>query len=343
MLGLDRCDPLLHGEESVRAAGLVLLAIAAFLQGLLGHGAATDPWTTAALGLHVLAAGLWLGALPSLLAACLLRPAQAPALARRFTPLGLACVAVLAVTSILQAQMFIGTLPGLLGTDYGKFALAKLALFGGLLLLAAANRFRFVPSAETSGSTRALALSITAETGLGLATVAVAAALASEPPAIHEQPIWPFALGPIPAFWDDAYLRDGLSRLLAPVAIALALFALATLVQKLRWPALLAGAITLAFISSSALAPLCRRCGSDELPVVPDRLWRALDRGRARAVPAGLRQLPWPGRPRPRTYCRRTTRLAARSLRTADRRATRRGIVLVDPPRHRPDAAGGAT
>lgn len=239
---------LLRGEGHVRAAALLPLAIAASLQGLLGHGAATDPWTTAALSLHVLAAGLWLGALPPLLAACLLRPAQAPMIARRFTPLGLACVAVLAATSILQVQSFIGTLPGLLGTDYGKLALGKLALFGGLLLLAAANRFRFVPSAETSGSAQCLALSIAAETGLGLATVAVAATLASEPPAIHEQPVWPFALRPIPAFWNDAYLRDGLARLFAPMALALSLLALAIWVRKLRWPALIAGAITLAYV-----------------------------------------------------------------------------------------------
>src|SRR5690606_2495582 len=61
---------LLHGKGAARATGLSLLAAAALLQGLLGHGAATDCWTTLALGLHVLAAGLWLGALPPLLAVC---------------------------------------------------------------------------------------------------------------------------------------------------------------------------------------------------------------------------------------------------------------------------------
>lgn len=237
-----------RGNRRAGPTALLALAAAALLQGWLGHGAATDPWITAALGLHVLAAGLWLGSLPPLLAACRLLPAQAPALARRFTPLGLACVAVLAATSLVQAQALIGTLPATLGTHYGKLTLAKLALFGALLLLAAANRCCFVPSAETSGSASGLALSITAETGLGLATVAVAAALASVPPAIHEQPIWPFALRPVPALWDDAYLRDGLFRLLAPVVIALALFALATMARKLRWPALLAGAVVLAYV-----------------------------------------------------------------------------------------------
>ncbi|WP_377848716.1 CopD family protein [Bosea sp. UC22_33] len=239
---------LLRGTGLARTVGLLLLTVAALLQGLLGHGAATDPWTTTALGLHVAAAGLWLGALPSLLAVCLLQPALAPMLARRFTPLGLACVIVLAATSVSQTQALIGSLPGLLGTAYGKLAIAKIALFGGLLLLACANRFRFAPKAETSGSASALALSVAIEAGLGLAIVAVAAALASEPPAIHERPIWPFALRPVPAFWDDAYLRDGLFRLLAPVAIALALFAAALLLRKLRWPALLAGTIALAFV-----------------------------------------------------------------------------------------------
>ncbi|MEZ2405657.1 CopD family protein [Bosea sp. RCC_152_1] len=239
---------LLRGEGVARTGALLLMTIAALLQGLLGHGAATGFWTTAALGLHVLAAGLWLGALPPLLAVCWLLPAQAPLLARRFTPLGLACVAVLAATSVLQLQELVGTLPGLMGTAYGQLAIVKIALFGGLLLLAAANRFRFVPAAATSGSTRALTLSIATETGFGLAIVAVAAALANEPPAIHEQPTWPFALRPVPAFWDDAYLRDGLFRLLTPVAIALALFSTALSLRELRWPALLAGAIALAFV-----------------------------------------------------------------------------------------------
>ncbi|TQI72452.1 putative copper export protein [Bosea sp. AK1] len=238
---------LLRGDGVVRTGALLLMTIAALMQGLLGHGAATDFWTTAALGLHVLAAGLWLGALAPLLAVCRMLPAQAPLLARRFTPLGLACVTVLAATSILQVQALVGTLPGLLGTAYGRLAIAKIALFGGLLLLAAANRIRFVPAAAASGSTRALALSIAAETGLGLAIVAVAAALANEPPAIHEQPTWPFAFRPVPAPWNDAYLRDGLSRLLVPATIALALFALAAAFRKLRWPALLAGAAALTF------------------------------------------------------------------------------------------------
>lgn len=239
---------LLRGKESMRAAGLILLAAAALLQGQLGHGAAVDLWTAVALGLHVLAAGLWLGALPPLLTVCLRLPAQAPAIARRFTPLGFGCVVVLAATSVLQVQTLVGGLPALLGTDYGKLALAKLAIFGGLLLLALANRFRFVPSAETGGSVRSLALSIATEIGLGLAIVAVAAALASEPPAIHVPPAWPFALRPVPAFWEDAYLRDGLRRLLSPVAIAIALFALAMAVRRLRWPAFLAGAVSLAFV-----------------------------------------------------------------------------------------------
>lgn len=239
---------LLRDMASARAMGLLLLAAATSLQGLLGHGAATDPWTTLALGLHVLAAGLWLGALPPLLAVCWLRPALAPAVARRFTPLGLFCVTVLVATSVLQVQTLVGGLPALLGTAYGKLALAKLALFGGLLLLAAANRFRFVPSAATGGSARNLALSIAAETALGLVVVAVAAALASEPPAVHEPPVWPFAVRPVPALWNDAYLLDGLRRLISPIAAAGALFVLAIGVRKLRWPALLAGAVALSLV-----------------------------------------------------------------------------------------------
>jgi putative copper export protein/mono/diheme cytochrome c family protein len=239
---------LLRRESPARAGALVFMTIAALLQSLLGHGAATDLWTTAALSLHVLAAGLWLGALAPLLAVSRMLPAQAPLLARRFTPLGLACVTVLAATSILQTQVLVGGMPGLLGTTYGQLAIAKIALFSGLLLLAAANRFLFVPTAATSGSTRTLALSIAAETALGLGVVAVAAALANELPAIHQQPTWPFAFRPVPAPWNDAYLRDGLVRLLVPATLALALFAMAAAMRTSRWPVLLAGAAALAFV-----------------------------------------------------------------------------------------------
>ncbi|WP_353181932.1 CopD family protein [Bosea sp. (in: a-proteobacteria)] len=237
-----------QGRGPMRVAAPAWLAAAAALQGWLGHGAATDPVTASALGLHVVAAGLWLGYLPPLLLACRRVPRLAPALARCFTPLGLLCVAVLAVTSLLQAQVLIGTLAATLGTSYGRLALAKLALFTTLLGLAAANRFRFVPGAESGDAVRGLALSIALETGAGLAIVAVAAALASQPPAIHEQPVWPFALRPVPGLWDDAYLRYGLLRLLVPLAMALALFILAAFVRGLRWPVLIAGVVALGFV-----------------------------------------------------------------------------------------------
>lgn len=246
---------LLRRNGGARAAVLPLLAVAAFLQGWLGHGASTDMRTTAALGFHVLAAGLWLGSLGPLLATCLVLPTQAPLLARRFTPLGLGCVGVLAVTSIVQTQSLIGTLAGALGTDYGKLALVKLALFCVLLLLAATNRFRLVPLAETGGSTGGLTLSIAVEASVGLATVAVAAMLASQPPAIHEPPVWPFSLRPVPGMWDDSYLRDGLFRLLAPAVIGLGLITLAIMFRKLRWPALFASAVALAYVQMPPWRP----------------------------------------------------------------------------------------
>lgn len=239
---------LLQSERSGRSIALPLLATAAFLQGGLGHGAATEGWVTIALGLHIVAAGLWLGALLPLLVTCALLPAQAGAIARRFTPLGLACVLTLALTSLMQVQALLGTLAATLGTSYGRLALLKLVLFAVLLAVASANRFRFVPQAEAGGSPRGLRRSLALETGLGLAMVAAAAALASQPPGIHEPPAWPLPLRPVPGLWDDAYLRDGLVRLLGPVAVAVALFGLAFLLRKLRWPALAAGAAALLYV-----------------------------------------------------------------------------------------------
>lgn len=238
---------LLRSERRGRSIALLFLATAAFLQGGLGHGAATEGWVTIALGLHVVAAGLWLGALLPLLVTCVLLPSHAGAIARRFTPLGLACVLTLAVTSLMQVQALLGTLAAALGTSYGRLALLKLVLFAVLLAIANANRFRFVPQTEAGGSTRGLRRSLALETGIGLFIVATAAALASQPPGIHEQPDWPFPLRPVPGLWDDAYLRVGLVRLLGPVAVAVALFALAFMLRKLRWPALAAAAVALVY------------------------------------------------------------------------------------------------
>ncbi|MEA2737466.1 MAG: hypothetical protein QOH05_773, partial [Acetobacteraceae bacterium] len=179
---------------------LVLSIAAVGLQGLIGHAGATE----GAIGdglvlselLHLLAAGIWLGALlPLWLSTSALAPAQAVAVCERFSPIGLACVLVLAGTGFAQGVQLIGGLPALFGTRYGHIALLKIALFLLALGLAAVNRLWLTDrlAAGAAGARRHLRVSVSIETVVGLAIVGAAAFMASSPPAAHTTPVWPFS------------------------------------------------------------------------------------------------------------------------------------------------------
>jgi mono/diheme cytochrome c family protein len=155
--------------------------------------------------LHVLAAGAWLGALMPLLICLATMPSDAVAIAiRRFFPLGLITVSIIAATSVVQAVYLVGSVPALIGTDYGRLALLKSLLFFALLGFGAVNRLLL--SAKPGGRLRR---SITGETVLALAVTMAAGFLAHLTPGTHEQPIWPLAwridptapgLGFVPAY-----------------------------------------------------------------------------------------------------------------------------------------------
>jgi putative copper resistance protein D len=131
----------------------LLGAAAIELQVLLGHGISMPGdvriVVMASEILHILAAGAWLGGLlPLAILVANLEPARSASCVRRFSSLGAACVAALAMSSLIQAWFLIGGLPGLIGTDYGRLASVKLVLFIGLLTLAA------LPATEIGRSER---------------------------------------------------------------------------------------------------------------------------------------------------------------------------------------------
>jgi putative copper resistance protein D len=190
------------------AAGVLLATLA-----WMGHGNA-EPGRDhvvhlTADALHLLAAGAWLGALPAL--ALLLARARGSAplraaaggVVRRFSSLGLASVATLLATGAVNAWYTVGSFPALLGTDYGRLLVLKLALFGAMLALAAANRLRHAPrmsaASESAAPLRALQRNSIAEAVLGLAAVGIAAALGISIPAEHVQIVWPL---PFTVEWD---------------------------------------------------------------------------------------------------------------------------------------------
>jgi putative copper export protein/mono/diheme cytochrome c family protein len=254
--------PAGRGVAAARYLTLVFTAVALGLQGLIGHAGAT----AGAIGdglvlsesLHLLAAGIWLGALlPLWLSLRALAPAQAVSVCERFTPIGLACVLVLAGSGFAQGLALIGSLPALFGTEYGHFAVLKITLFVVALALAALNRLWLTDrlAAGGTGARRHLQVSVCLETCLGLAIVTTAAFLASSMPAMHETPIWPFSWRPSLDVLSDPYGRRHLLSILLPSAIAGALVMFGLFWRPALWLSLIVFVATLA-LASPKLASL---------------------------------------------------------------------------------------
>ena len=227
-----------------RRAGGALRWMALFLAGGMlaslawaGHGAATpgppgDLHLTADI-LHLLAAGLWLGTLPSLI--LLLAEARrtgdadwaavARAATRRYSVLAVASVTVLLAGGMVNTWFLTGTVPALVGTEYGRLLLAKISLFIAMLLVAAVNLLRLTPRlADSTSRTRNIVRRTVArlqsnariETALGLGVLAIVGALGTLPPGLHSEPGWPF-----PFRLDIDALTAGSQILLAVLAVAI--------------------------------------------------------------------------------------------------------------------------
>ncbi len=141
-----------RGEARLAIAAVCFGAVLMML-GWSGHAAATE----GALGLvhrigngvHLLAAGLWLGAIGWFLHLSVRahrEPGDASArplvtIMHRFAPLGVALVAIVSVTGLLNAQLIFGLQNGsaTLTTSYGLLLAAKIAVVGGMLASGAHN------------------------------------------------------------------------------------------------------------------------------------------------------------------------------------------------------------
>jgi putative copper resistance protein D len=137
-----------------------------------GHGATDDGWAGVVhLGadvLHLLAATIWIGALLGLsgLLIELRRRGDGSVVSlaaealNSFSRIGVAVVAVIAGTGLVNSWFLVGpdAVGSLLTTTYGQFLVAKLALFVGMLALAAANRYRHTPRLEARAAGAVLLL-----------------------------------------------------------------------------------------------------------------------------------------------------------------------------------------
>ena len=186
---------LARSARSPWACAAFLGAAATASLAWMGHGAASE----GALGLvhlaadlvHIWAAATWIGALAFFLGLTLAPPKDTQGLRALHSALagfsggGSVLVALLIATGLVNGAFLVG--PGGLGalfvTTYGQLLLAKLALFGLMLALAATNRFRLTPALErrlayrqdARAAVAALRRSLLAETAAALAVIALVA------------------------------------------------------------------------------------------------------------------------------------------------------------------------
>lgn len=158
---------------------------------------------------HLLAAGAWLGALPGFaFAASAASRSGSPAAfdaavraTRRFSVLGIACVATLIATGTVNAWFLVGSRLALIGTSYGHWLIAKLALFAAMVAIAAYNRQRLSPriGAGDGFALRQLARNARVELAVGVVIVAIVGHLGISVAAIHDHPVVPaFLAGDAP-------------------------------------------------------------------------------------------------------------------------------------------------
>jgi copper resistance protein D len=185
------------GEGDPGPAGATIAAAAILSQVGAGHAAAAPLSHAAADAVHLVAATLWVGSLPPLLA-MLARARRNDAawrnLAARathgFSRMGTVAVAALAATGFLNGQMMVGGIPALATTTYGRLVLAKVVLFVAMLTLAAVNRWFIAPRLRlghaNDDAVTWLLRSVTLELALGACVFAVVGLLGGSEPPAHE-------------------------------------------------------------------------------------------------------------------------------------------------------------
>jgi putative copper resistance protein D len=183
-------------DRTTLSLSAVLGAVVCASFAWMGHGAATEGAGAsvhlAADMLHALAAGIWIGALVAfgfLLFGRNGHTAESNAVLHKalhgFSGIGSGLVAVLVATGLINSWFLVGPtrIAGLWTTPYGLLLSLKLALFIGMLALAAANRFRLTPALGTAldvpGEQKvalgALRRSLVVETGLAFAVLGLVA------------------------------------------------------------------------------------------------------------------------------------------------------------------------
>lgn len=152
------------------ASGIALASLAWTGHGAAGEGTAGSVQLIADI-IHLLAVGAWLGAL-LIFSFILVRAGKTPGesylkmghlLLKGFSTIGTVIVALIIASGLVNSWMLVGpkNLMTLQSTLYGKLLIAKLLLFGIMLAIAAANRFKLTPALERALQSKTPALALT--------------------------------------------------------------------------------------------------------------------------------------------------------------------------------------
>lgn len=173
--------------------GFALFAVLLATWSLGGH-ARSMRWPALGVALDVVhhgAAALWLGGLAAVsqLALRSKRTEQVIESVQRFSRLATVCVAALVATGVAQTVRLTGSPVNLFSGGHGRFILLKVALLGIVLRIAAINRGRVIRrfariETVSPGITWALRRAMGTEFALGIAVLAITAALVVTPPRI---------------------------------------------------------------------------------------------------------------------------------------------------------------
>ena len=180
-----------------RAAGWMVVVTSivacAIAMAMSGHAAAVPrlaPLVVAADALHILGAGGWLGTLLVLVLVGLpvamrgdppARGAAVAALVNAFSPLALACAALVMLTGVAAAWVHLESPGALFGTAYGLMLFRKLVLLAVVLALGAWNWRRVRPTLGDDAAARRIRRSSIGELAVGALVLAATALLAATP------------------------------------------------------------------------------------------------------------------------------------------------------------------
>lgn len=170
-----------------RIVGLLGVLVATAGTALLGHagsGATGSLVASAAVTLHMLATGCWMGTLGVTMVLVLgrrLSRVLTRTVLVQFAGVATLSVGVMAATGLLLASDVVGSLDALLLTDYGRLLMVKVAVVGILLVLGLTTHVRLRRAARPVGRLVAV------EALGGVLVLLVTGALTSGQPALERQ------------------------------------------------------------------------------------------------------------------------------------------------------------